>query len=257
MRIIIACAGGCPKWQGYLGVPSHFAPVRGVPVLHRTLEQALRVTSDVHITGPVNDPRYRLPGAVFHPREPESARSEYESTRELWHPDGRTVLLLGDVWFTHACFDLITGWPDEAFRVFGRAWPSTFTGAPYGEIWGASWWPQDHEALDQALAVVHATRESGECTRPPGWMLLIEMQGHRGSGSPLRRWSHRVNPPEKPWFVDTAELLPGDLTEDFDKPEDYAERHPLTRCEPAWRPGDPPRWQPQAAPAAAAAGVAP
>ena len=208
MRIVIACAGHQRKWGGHLGVPSHLVPVGGRPLLHRTVGQALAVTSDVHITSP-DDDRYRIPGAVRHVRA-EAEPSEYASTRALWSEDGRTVLLLGDVYFTAAAFATIAKRAERAYRVFGRYGPSKVTGTPYGEIFAASWWPEHHGLLDRHLDVVHRTRAAGTVTRPPGWMLLRAWQG-----TPLGR--HRVI---RPPFVDVD-----DLTDDLDTPDDYR-RHP-------------------------------
>jgi hypothetical protein len=97
--------------------------------------------------------------------------------------------------------------------VFGRFGPSRITGTPYGEIFAASWWPEQIPALDRHLARVHRVRAAGTVTRPPGWMLLRSW-----CGLPLGR--HRVRKP--PW----VEI--NDLTDDVDRPEDLR-RHPVFR----------------------------
>ncbi len=103
---------------------------------------------------------------------------------------------------------------DRDYRVFGRFGPSRITGTPYGEIFAASFWPAQHEALDRHLDIVHRTRAAGTVTRPPGWMLLRSWQG-----TPLGK--HRVR---KPWFVE----LPADETDDLDRDDDLR-RHPVFR----------------------------
>lgn len=215
MRVIIACAGSQAKWGNHLGVPSHLVPLtahHGVPLLYRTVGQARELCDDVHLTVPAGDTRYRLPGVTVHEQD-GTAPSEYAATRDLWSTTGRTLLLLGDVYFTDAALARITGYGGHRYRCFGRYTASKTTGTPYGEIFAASWWPEQHTRMDKLLAHVHAVRATGAVTRPPGWMLLRAWQG-----TPLSK--HRVDPR---WFGEI-----NDLTDDFDTPADY-ERHPATR----------------------------
>lgn len=178
------------------------------PLLVRTVEQVRRWTTDINITAP-DDWRYKLAGTTHHVRSPDEP-SEYASTRALWNPAGRTVLLLGDVYFTDAAITRIMSERADDLRVFGRFGPSKVTGTPYGEIFAATWTDRQHDALDRHLDVVHRTRAAGTVTRPPGWMLLRSWQG-----TPLGK--HRVR---TPWFVQVD-----DETDDVDTPADFA-RHP-------------------------------
>lgn len=208
MRVIIAAAGGDKAWNGHLDVPRHLVPVGGEPLLQRTIRQAVTFTEDVHVTTP-DDDRYRVVGAYRHVREPGA--SEYASTRDLWSEDGRTVLLLGDVYFTDRAISTICGDRRRGFRAYGRRGASRVTGTPYGELFAASWWPEHHEQMDRHLATVHAARSAGTVTRPPGWLLLRAWQG-----TPLG--THIVK--RGRYFVTID-----DLTDDIDTAADYA-RHP-------------------------------
>lgn len=210
MRVLIACAGRSPKWQG--DRPPHLAVVDGLPLLERTVGQVRRWTDDVHVTAPPGDFRYRASGATVHGRSPDLP-SEYASTRDLWSDTARTVLLLGDVYWTDAAINRVLSCADPDFRVFGRYGPSKITGTPYGEIFAASFWPDQHIDLDRHLHVVHLARAQGTVTRPPGWMLLRSWQG-----TPLGK--HVVR---RPPFCDID-----DETDDLDRPEDL-QRHPAFR----------------------------
>src|SRR5690349_11388788 len=107
MRVIVACAGSQSKWDNYLGVPSHFAPVLAPrhedywyePLIHRTLRQVQKYEkTDVIVTAPVGKgDDYRFDNAMTHEVVGDS---EFSSTRQFWNPTGRTVLLLGDVYFS-------------------------------------------------------------------------------------------------------------------------------------------------------------
>lgn len=207
MRVIIAAAGPTTKWFDYLSTPPHLLPVQGEPLLARTVRQARTLTDDVHITTP-DDERYAVPGATRHIRGPEG--NEYTSTRALWSDADRTVLMLGDVYFTDAAVATIGAAASAPYRCFGRAGASRFTGCPYGEIFAASWGAACSATMDRHIAETARLRASGECTRPAGWVILRLWQG-----TPVRR--HVVKPP---LFVTI-----NDLTDDIDKPEDY-KRHP-------------------------------
>jgi hypothetical protein len=62
--VIIACAGEGKRWGEYLRVPKHLAQTAdGEVLLHRTIEQALGMTGDVHVITP-DDDRYDLPDKV-------------------------------------------------------------------------------------------------------------------------------------------------------------------------------------------------
>lgn len=213
MRVIIAAAGEATRWGGYLGVPKHLAPTAdGEVLLARTVAQARQISNDVHVLTPA-DPQYELPPrrsrkVTWHEVPPH--RNEYEHTRHLWSDTDRTVLILGDVYFTDQAIATIAAGSPSAYRVFGRFGPSKITKTPYGEIFAASWGSARHEQMDAHLVEVERLRVTGECTRPPGWVLLRLWQG-----TPVRR--HVVRRPI--W----AEI--DDWTDDLDTPADY-DRHP-------------------------------
>src|SRR4051812_44355501 len=141
MRVIVACAGPQAKWGNYLGVRSHFAPVAAPrhegywyePLIERTLRQIRKYEkNDVHVTAPVGEgEHYQFETATTHE---VAGENEFTSTRELWNPTGRTVLLLGDVYFSDLAMKKIFGYKLRKYRCFGRSNRSSITGTPYGEI---------------------------------------------------------------------------------------------------------------------------
>lgn len=211
MRVIVAAAGPQTKWGGHRGVPSHLVPVDGDPLLHRTVAQARRHSDDVHVTGPPGDDRYAVAGAAWHERD-TGHPSEYHSTRDLWSDETRTVLLYGDVYFTDAAITTIMGDTGRTFKAFGRTGRSRYTGCRYGELFAASWWPEDHATVDRHLDVALSQRAGGTTRRPVCWLLLNSIQGRPPKN---RRHSSR-------FWVEID-----DLTEDFDFPADY-DQHPAS-----------------------------
>lgn len=213
MRIIIACAGSQKKWNNYLGVRSHFAPVGPdrEPLLHRTVRQLERYGDDISITCPVGfSELYAVDGAVTYEVE---GTSEFDSTRFLWSNYEETVLLLGDVYFSDLALRKIFGLTGHnRYVAFGRHGSSNITGTPYGELFAHIWCPAQNHMLDRHLDNVARARETG-ILRPHGWMLLRSVQQ-----TPMNR--HAV---KAPWFQEI-----NDWTDDIDFPEDY-QRHPATR----------------------------
>ncbi|GAB7049694.1 hypothetical protein [Catenuloplanes indicus] len=214
MRVIIAASDGDdPKWANHLGVPKQLAPLDGAPLLAHTIGQARSISDDVHVTLP-DDPRYdvlsALPGITRHVRAGDYP-SEYASTRDLWATDDRTVLLLGDVYFSAEAIRTIAGAGEHGIRIFGREGASAYTGSDWGAVFATSFWPEHHAELDRHLTEVHYEHSVGHCLRPPGWMLLCAVQG--------TPWE--VHTVQAPWFVEID-----DLTDCIDRAVDYA-RHPV------------------------------
>jgi hypothetical protein len=223
LRVIVAAAGSQAKWGGHLGVRSHFAPVRSrlggearEPLLGRTLRMLVeRGVGDVMVTAPsdAGQAYADLADAYGVPCVPRGcARDEFVSTRDLWAPEGRTLILYGDVWFTeHALGAVLHPWPGPRF--FGRQHGSVLTGSPWGEAFAASWDASDAGLLDCLLVEVRAAQDCGQADASAGWSLLRALQG-----TPLQ---HHVV--VGPWWVEID-----DATDDIDTPADY-ERHPATR----------------------------
>jgi hypothetical protein len=139
--------------------------------------------------------------------------SEFSSTRFLWSLDERTVLLLGDVYFSDlAMRKIMTSIPSREYRAFGRYGPSNVTNTPYGELFAHSWFPEHHAEIEDHLERVTEARTKG-ITRPHGWMLLRSFQG-----VPLDK--HIV---KSDYFTQI-----NDWTDDIDFPDDF-ERHPATK----------------------------
>jgi hypothetical protein len=214
MKVIIAASGSQSKWGRHLGVPSHLAPLTrhdGQPLIERTIEQLSAYGHEVHLLTP-NDPAYLHLQATRHIVQ-EYKQSEFEASRPFWDPEGRTILFLGDVYFSDQAIERIMHYGKRQYMAFGRFGPSRITGTPYGELFAASWYGEHIIQMDAYLRNVHAIRASGKITRPPGWMLLRSWQR-----TPLQR--HKVLPKH---FIEI-----NDETDDIDFPVDY-ERHPATR----------------------------
>ncbi|MCM1972321.1 hypothetical protein [Streptomyces sp. G1] len=232
MRVIVAAAGPQTKWDGFLGLRSHFAPVRAallqdepvVPLLARTLGQLAAYSVDVVLTVPEDEPGpYEALARAWNVRTrtaPTGCRNEFESSRPVWGSDGVHVLLLGDVWYTEQALATILDQAAQApsgergFRFYGRAGASQITGSPWGEIFANSWRGEDTPRMSQLTDAVRSEQDAGRADPTKhGWTMLRMLQG-----TPLT--VHEVRPP---WWVEI-----NDATDDIDFPSDYS-MHPATR----------------------------
>lgn len=207
MRVLIACAGP-DKWRTQDGTPRHLVPVDGEPLLHRTVRQALTYSDDVYVLAG-NDDRYRIAGAKWKVHA-EPTPNEFVTSRQWWSQAGRTVLLLGDTYYTDHAIDVIAGYNRQRWQLFGRKNASKVTGTPWGEYFACSWWPQHQQMMLEHLDQVILARAVGIAQRCTGWELLRSIQR-----TPLNE--HVVNPM---WFTEID-----DLTDDFDTRHEY-EQHP-------------------------------
>lgn len=216
-KIIVACAGPQDKWNGALGTSSHLVPDRnGEPILHRTvrLVKHLAPQAEVVITTPPGaGVGYLYPGARTEPVHPNQP-NEYWSTARHWDERRRTVVLLGDVWFTEEALRTVLEHRD-GFWVYGNPRPSKLTGSPYGEIFAFAVTPDTQYGLLTAMRHVSTLRQLGTIFRNSGWEILGAMQGEvpeKPTASP------RVDPR----FFVTID----DLTGDLDYIGDWV-RHPM------------------------------
>jgi hypothetical protein len=167
-------------------------------------------TRDIVITAPPGVDGYEF-GPLARTERVEG-ENEFTSSREFWAKHARTVLLLGDVYFSRIGLKRIMSRVEHGYHVFGRFGASSLTGTPYGEIFANTWWPEDIPDIESHLERVRIGREQG-ILRPAGWMLLRSFMG-----VDLNR--HRV---DQKFFTQI-----NDWTDDIDFPEDF-ERHPATR----------------------------
>jgi len=155
-RFIILAAGE-QSWN-VDGKPRHLVEIDGESIIGRTV-RLFGQHGEVVISGP-DDDRYRELGAPLHVLERQRDRHETESatvTLPLWGT-GRTVLLLGDIWFSQAAVDTITGFRGSAWQLFGREGASERTGGPWGEPWAFSFLRNHQAKFIRAMAEALAQR---------------------------------------------------------------------------------------------------
>jgi len=212
VRVVIL-AGSDPavesaRWRNHMGVPRHLAPIDGEPILYHTVRQL--DGHDIYVVGP-DDDRYRIPGTtLFIPTiTPSNLWADpLLHNRSLRDPDGRTVVLCGDTWFSDDGMSRILNYNEREWRFFCRFGASKMTGCLWGDIWGHSFWPEHVERHDDRLRYVMDLFTSKVISRNGFWEHYRAMAGATGRDVDCHRNLGMVTE------ID-------DWTEDFDFAEDY------------------------------------
>lgn len=207
-RVIIAAAGSDERWDGYLGVRRPEIVIDGEPLLGRMV-RLLRCNgvSDIIISGPFPD---YAPSIM--PAEAVDLMDGRLGVRDLWNSGGRTVILLGDVFYSDEAIRAIVGHTERDLHLFARFGPSHFTAKPWAEIFAVSFWPEHHAAHEASLRTVNEMRDRGELARGGLWESYLLDHDHLFDG--INGDAGQVGN-----FGNATEI--DDWTEDFDFPVDY------------------------------------
>lgn len=214
MRILILAAGEATRWGDHLGLPKHLVPIRGEPILARTVRliRQLRPEADVRIVvRDAGDGRYHEEGAAIeqahlHPANGDA--DKFLSSMHLWHPEERTVLLYGDCYLTTPAMERIVsgrGYPD-GWHVIARFGASSWTGTEWGENFAHVIDPPAQPRYRDCLFDLAARWHRDELWRVGGWEQYALMAG-AALDDPGKHvgWATRVD----------------DWSDDFDYPIDY------------------------------------
>src|SRR5690606_16242747 len=151
--VIVICAGEATRWGGHRGTPKHLLAPEGERLLDRTVRLAREHGAGrVLVVSKPGDARYEADGAerVDARLTPSNADADkFLSSRHLWAPDGRTVVLYGDVWFDDEAMALILGDERRQWLLWCRPGASQTTGATSGECFAVTFWPEHHAEYEQ------------------------------------------------------------------------------------------------------------
>lgn len=212
-RYIICCGGSQKKWGNHLGTPSHFVKDKfGEPILHRTVRllRELDEGDDILIMAPPRDYRYLVEGALTVDGDPGTL-NEYWASFQYWSRSERTVLLLGDVWFSEEALGTITT-TREGLYFYGRFSGSKLTGSPWGELFACGFDPDVQGFLMDHMKSSLRKYRARQANRHIGWEILRSVQGQKNLNE------HKV---DERYFVEI-----NDLTDDIDFPACY-KKHPM------------------------------
>lgn len=196
-------AGEQRRWREHGGEGSkHLLVIEGEALLDRIVRQTLG--HDTIISGPY--PGHLVP--TFQPTTDVDIVDGRLGVRELWSDHSRTVILLGDCWYSDEAMQTILEHPGPEPCLFARFGPSRITGKPWAEPFANSFLPADHNRHESALRQAQAMKDKGRAKRAGLWE-AYKLEHGQGGGFTYRtrNLGHAVE-------ID-------DWTEDFDGPEDY------------------------------------
>lgn len=203
MNVLILAAGEQTRWLESSGweTPKQLVDIGGEPLLYRTVRQVRGYDwMPIIVT---HDPRLlAVPGSLpFVPTDSSTVLATWLSTRDLW--DVRTVVLLGDVYYTKAAMWKIIACRDP-IRVFGRTELKGRVVGRYYEIFAISYGRDRNQRIEHHLwELVGTLCQEKECK--------LRSFYDRWCGLPPGEYQHD----------DTVIFPVNDHTEDFDLFEDY------------------------------------
>lgn len=217
MRWLILCAGKATRWQEHKGMPKQLVKLRGEPILHRTVRLAhehdpaadVKIVVENHL-----DPTWQVPGSrrVKARLDPDRRQADkLLSSMHHWDPDGRTIVLYGDVYFTDDAITAIAAATDP-WAAFARYGASDFTGKDHRELFGFAFDPAEQTRIEDAAYRCLDLHDAGQMGGwSGGWQIYAAAAGADDEG---------VAGP----FTDRGNVIEiDDWTDDFDRPRDWRE----------------------------------
>jgi len=207
---IILCAGEEERWRNYLGLSKHFIKIEGKQLIFRTIMLINKFkTEDTKIFVVGNDDRYEVVGSsLFVPdKNPHDAGADkFLNSKYLWNNDGRTIVFMGDVWFSENAMKSIMEYNKKEWIIFARTAPSKITGSPFPEIFAQSFYQQHLKEHEENLHKIVNSFHQNKINRCVGWEHYRCMIGLE---------------PNMKHIVRNRIFEINDFTEDFDLPQDY------------------------------------
>lgn len=207
-RAVILAGTDRGDWPA--GITRHNVAIQGEPLIHRTQRLLLEGgVQDVRVVCPemyadmyVTTGTHELPG--------ESDRDwvqEWDPSRHLWNPVGRTILIYGDCYLSSKLMTELVNDSGDPWHVYGRWSGSKRNRKAYGELFAWCFTDAAHGDLDRARERAIELVEDGRTTRCLGWEVY-----RAALGMPLyEHWLDAVHARDF-----------NDASEDFDSPEDHA-----------------------------------
>ena len=190
-----------------MGIKKHLAPVPE-PLIERTLRQ---IGGSPLIVSDSSDFDY-LPVKRVKPINPGYGNiDKILSAKKHWNPNGKTLLILGDVYFTDEAIRTILDHNEKDWFQYGRLHRNRFTEKRYNENFALSFYPEHHESI------IKAGKRSCELLQSKLIPRNCMAQWYRIMCGKDGKNAHTGGRQEN--LGNFVEI--NDLTDDIDKPEDY------------------------------------
>lgn len=212
-RTILLCAGPGYRWNNYLGVPKHLISINGETLIERSVrlfssKTVVYIVGNYEVTGAhtyIPPPKEQRNGQFFR----EHPEDKFLSSKDIWCPDGYSLFVFGDVYFTDAAAKtILDNYNQKFWMTFGRAHPSNFSGHEGGEVFALSISSGYLSKFEENVRKAGLVKKQGKrgCFNGLGWITYYFMSGQM---------------PEDGWQIYPHFNNINDFTDDFDAPHQY------------------------------------
>jgi len=216
-KIIVLCGGISSRWNNYLGVEKHFAQFNNCSIIENTLN--ILSTYNVSISILVREDNlhlYTFLNQDLFTISRENAILEFykiKATYNLWSNSGKTIILMGDVWFTANALKRIINSRSTKLLFWGRQKKNYHTNCKHGELFALSFYPSSHNLLKSATSTLENLILNEGVEIAGGWGIynIISGLSHLMSKERIVKG--------KALFSNFNNIL--DITDDIDTPKDY------------------------------------
>ena len=217
MKVLIICGGAGSRWNNYKDTEKHLVKVKDEVLLERTIRQLREHNvTDISIIKEKGCNSYDYLDVptldIVRRNDLHGDIDKLLSSKKYWSGDDRTVLLLGDVYFSDDAIKSIVTCNDRDWFQFGRLNPSKITGKKWNENFAFSFFPEHITQIYEAGVKSFELLNKKLIRRNTMAQFYRVMCGKDGKSA-----DYRGQPQENLGNF----IVIDDITDDFDYPKDY------------------------------------
>lgn len=217
MKVLIICGGDGSRWKNYNNTEKHLVKINGEVLLERTIRQLKECNvKDISIIKEKGCSSYDYLGVptldIVRKNNVHGDIDKVLSSKQYWSESVRTILILGDVYFSDSAIKSIVKYDYRDWCQFGRLGPSRFTGKKWNENFAFSFYPEHISKIYNAGIKSFDLLSKKLIRRNTMAQFYRVMCGKDG-----RDADYRGQPQQNLGNF----IVIDDITDDFDYPKDY------------------------------------
>ncbi|NMA32751.1 MAG: NTP transferase domain-containing protein [Alphaproteobacteria bacterium] len=216
-KVIILCGGISSRWNNYLNVEKHFAKFGNKTVIENTIDILNKFNCEICILAHNDNVHlFSYLNVELITISSENAKLEFyklKGTYGHWNETGKTIILMGDVWFTKKALVKILISTSDKLLFWGRQQRNYLTNCNHGELFGLSFYPNSHNIVKFATTQLEFLILNQEIKISGGWGVYNIISGLN------HLMSKQKNIKGRALYSNFINIL--DYTDDIDSPKDY------------------------------------
>ncbi len=172
-EIIILCGGFSNRWDKFLGTEKHFVRINGTILIENTINilSHFNVSINIIVREDIAYLYSSLNQKLYSISKEKSIHEFYKikSTYDLWNKDGKTIIMMGDVWFTKQALRKIITSHSTKPLFWGRQSKNYHTKCNHGELFAISFFPSSHDLLKSTTSTLENLILYQEIKVAGGW----------------------------------------------------------------------------------------